>query len=129
MWRSIPFLLIALPALAGDPKPTRISWRFENVVEGFDHTHQMMIAADGATLASSESGPETVPGSMIVAVPKGTQTLQIVSMALYGDVWEEHTVDNDYSVDCVWELDVSGRHPKKVDLVCDIDDGAKARVR
>jgi hypothetical protein len=129
MWfRSLPLLVIALPAFAGAPKATRISWRFENVVDGYDHNHQMVITADGATVATSEPTPETVPGAMSVPLAGG-QTLRIVSMAAYEGAWEEHTVDNDYSVDCVWEFVLKARPPKKIDLVCDIDEGSKAKVR
>jgi hypothetical protein len=129
MWgRCLPLLLIALPAFAGEPKPTKVSWRFANVVEGFDHNHQMVITADGAELATSEPGPETAPGSMTVRFPANAE-VRVVSVAEYEGVWEEHTMENDYSVDCVWEFTVKARPPKKVDLLCDIDDEASAKVR
>ena len=129
MWRSLPLLLIALPALAGGSKPTKLSWRFENVVEGFDHNHQMVVTVDGDQVASSDEGPETVPGTMTVQLPTGAESLRIVSMAQYEGEWEEHTIDNDYSVDCVWELELKNRPPKKIDMVCDIDEGPKHKMK
>jgi len=130
MWRgALPLLLVALPALAGGPKPTRIRWSFENIVEGYDHLHKMVIAGDGATLATSEPTNESVPGSLELMLPAGAQTLRIVSMAQWEGNWDEHTIANDYSVDCLWELDVSDRPPKKIDLVCDIEEGATVRMR
>jgi hypothetical protein len=130
MWgRSLLLLVFAVPALAGSPKPTRITWRFENIVEGYDHIHQMVVEADGVEVATSEEMNESTPGSMSVTLPEGASTLRIVSMAMYEGFWEEHTIDNDYAVDCLWEIDLGARPPKKIDLVCDIDEGARKKVR
>jgi hypothetical protein len=130
MWRrSLLLLLVAVPALAGSPKPTRIRWSFDNIVEGYDHVHKMEITADGAPLVTSEPMNESVPGSLVVMIPPGTQNLNIVSYAMWEGTWDAHTIANDYSVDCVWELDVSRRLPKKIDLLCDIDEGASHRMK
>lgn len=130
MWgRSLLLFLLATPALAGAPKPTRFSWSFENIVEGYDHVHQILITVDGMEVAASDPGNESVPGSLSVQLPEGAQTVRVVSLAQYEGLWEEHTIENDYAVDCVWEFDVDRRPPKKVDLVCDIDVGPRMRVR
>ncbi len=130
MWRlSLLLLVVADTALAGEPKPTRISWSFANIVEGYDHLHQMVIEADGAEIAKSEPAVESVPGTLSVMLPEGATSLRIVSVAMYEGVWYEHTIDNDFSVDCLWDLALNARPPKKIAVVCDIDNGPSHKMR
>lgn len=126
---ALSLLALSLPAVAKDPKPTAISWRFEHVVEGYDHLNKLMVAADGREIGQSDAVRETETGRMQVTLPAGTRSLQITNYAQYEGTWEEHTVANEYSVDCVWLLPLNGKRPKKIDLVCDIDAGPTQKVR
>ena len=56
--------------------------------------------------------------------------MRIVNYALYEGNWEEHTVENNYSYDCVYELNQNFKKRKyTVDLVFDLDNGVEAKVK
>jgi hypothetical protein len=53
-----------------------------------------------------------------------THFLAIVNMAEYEGQWEEHTMGNDYSIDCLWEGEHAfSKKKEKMFLLFDIDNG------
>ena len=58
-----------------------------------------------------------------VEVPVGYHELRIVNWALCEGTWEEHTIENEYSIDATYE---EGHTFKKLYLAFDIDNGTFA---
>lgn len=104
-----------------------VQWSFANIQDGYDHDNRMDVYVDGAKLAESEVAAQSAGGRLVVTVPPGEHEVRVVSMALYEGNWEEHTVANDYSIDCEWSDTVSGGEKEKVRLVFDIDSGTLVR--
>lgn len=113
------------PAFAGD---LVVSWSFKNIQEGYDHEARMDVFVDGSKVAESPSALQSAGGKMKVSLPRGDHDVRLVAMALYEGTWEEHTIDNEYSIDCEWSGSVNGNKKKtKVGLVFDIDEGTKVQ--
>lgn len=111
-------LLVSAPAVAA---PIKVDWRFLHVVDGFAHDNRLDVYVDGNKVLQSSVKPETKRNTLKLDLKPGPHELRFVNMALYEGTWEEHTVANDYSVDCTWDVSVTSTHPKAIHLVCDID--------
>ena len=64
---------------------------------------------------------ESVKNKLVVAVDKGKHQVRIVNYAEYEGNWEEHSVENGYSVDAIYEDSiVFKKKARKVSLTFDI---------
>ena len=100
-----------------------VTYVYQNIEEGYDHTHQLHIFADGQEVGKSVQGPESKKATATVTVPDGAFDLRIVDHALYEGNWEEHTVANNYSIDAVVEMRMKKAKKHKLKVVFDIDSG------
>lgn len=118
--RSLLFLslLLSAPAVAA---PIKVGWRFANVQKGYAHENRIDVYVDGNKVLQSTVKPENKPNKLKLDLKPGSHEVRFVNLALYEGTWEEHTIENDYSVDCIWVVDVPSAHPKAINLVCDID--------
>jgi hypothetical protein len=97
-----------------------VSWSYVGIVEGYDHDHRVDVFVEGRKVAESRVAPESEPGKLKVALPDGGCHVRIVDNALYEGEWQEHTVENDYSLDALWEGDLPAKKKHKIRLVFDI---------
>lgn len=120
------FLLTTAAAWAQSTTPLTLSFKFVNVVEGYDHDCKTQVFVDGELLATSRVVKETQGATMVVNVPKGRHRIRVVNWALYEGTWEEHTVANNYSFDAIFEdqYNFSGKKAKLY-LIFDVDNGTK----
>lgn len=106
-----------------------VSHKFVNVVAGYDHQTKTIVYVDGNQVAETSVKLETQQNSVSAVVPCGKHHVRIVNYAYYeleGDpIWEEHTTANDYSIDCLWEGEVTIKKKTKINLLFDIDCGTK----
>ena len=124
------FLVLGLLLLAAcGPKKTVVSWSFKGIEEGYDHDNRTVVYVDGTMLGKSSIKPESQPNSMKVAMPPGNHAYRIVNLAFYRGEWEEHLIDNEYSVDCEWESSYEEVPPSVVELTFDLDSGTTAEIR
>lgn len=114
------FLLLAFAGFSQTAKLT-VNYKFEGIEPGYDHDSKTQVYIDGEFIGESGVSPESKGGSFTVNVPAGQHTLRVVNLALYEGVWEEHTVENNYSVDCVYETYRTFKKPEKLYLVFDLD--------
>lgn len=82
---------------------------------------------DENLLGESREVKESAGGSFSVSVPYGDQTLHIINLANYEGEWEDHTIDNNYSIDCAWDgTHTFGKKANKLFLLFDLDAGMVA---
>ncbi|MEZ4829021.1 MAG: hypothetical protein R3C61_22450 [Bacteroidia bacterium] len=98
-----------------------VNFKFMNVEPGYDHNTKCIVFVDGEELGASSEALQTKGNSFSVSVPKGTHELRVVNMAEYQGTWEEHTIDNNYSVDCVFTETHTFKKNEKLFLVFDLD--------
>jgi hypothetical protein len=98
--------------------------KFINVVEGFDHQNKSRIwiddNLDGAVWTTT--GLESKTQTATISVPRGKHTVHLLNFAQYEGTWEEHTVENNYSLDVVVNEDYNFKKKShKLSLTTDID--------
>ena len=121
------FVLVTSLAIQAQTKLT-INFKFLNIVEGYDHTSRTQVFVDGELLATSEEFLESKGGKMKVVIPKGKHDVLVMNQALYEGEWENHTIENNYSIDCLYEEAGMKRGKKAtLTLIFDIDSGTEVK--
>jgi hypothetical protein len=129
--KSIAALLLVLVFSTGfapvKGKQGSLTFNFSviNIVEGYDHESKLVVYEDGKVIGESPVQKESIPNSVTVKLSKGTHTVRAVLTSKYEGKWEEHLIDNEYSIDCLFEDEVVIEKKKTttITLVFDIDSG------
>jgi len=120
-------LFATLPSLAA-AGPVKASVRYLHIEEGYDHLNRLDVLVDGQVVASSAERPQSKKNKVRFELPEGAQTVQLVNYALYEGQWEIHSILNNYSIDCLWELPAADARARgKLDLLCDLDRGPRLK--
>lgn len=102
--------------------PLVITWKFTNVIEGYDHENRMQVYVDGKLVGTSQTGPQSKQMTYTVNVPAGSHDVAIENYAYYDGRWELHSRENDYSIDAFYMTKMSFKKKKKtVSMVFDIN--------
>lgn len=100
----------------------KVTFKFINIVEGYDHDCKTQVLIDGESVGESAVTKESKGSSFEVQVPLGKHDIRVVNWAQYEGEWEEHTVANEYSIDCTWEeTGHSFKKDSKLFFIYDID--------
>lgn len=121
----LAFALVA-PGLAA-AGPMKASVQYLNIKEGYDHLNRMEVYVDGQLVATTPDKLESKKNKVKFTLPAGAQNVRLLNYAFYEGKWEEHTYANNYSFDCVWETPVTQIEGNRIDLICDIDSGARLK--
>jgi hypothetical protein len=115
-------ILLAGIFVAAQTVPLQVIFKFKNIVEGYDHNCKAEVFIDGESVGVSAEVKESKGTVFTVDVPAGTHAIKVVNYAEYEGNWEEHSIENNYSIDCTYE-EQSHRFKKKNKLymVYDID--------
>ena len=87
----------------GQMSTLTVTFKFAGITEGYDHMCKSQVWMNGELLGESSEVKESAGGSFSVDIPYGEHTIEVINLAEYEGEWEEHTIDNDYSIDCLWE--------------------------
>lgn len=126
------FAVIAVNVVfAVPPKKGKLTvkWSFTGIEVGYDHENKTIVFIDGKEAGVSTVTKQSVPNSIIVDIENGTHEIKIVNYAFYQGVWEEHTIDNNYSIDCVYSTTLKVKKKATIALLFDIDKGTTATVK
>lgn len=123
----IPALLVVLAAQGFAQCTLSVKWSFKGVEEGYDHKNKCVVFVDGEEVGQSTVTVETVPNSMKVTIPSGEHTVRVINYALYEGQWEAHTIENNYSQDCLAEKTANFGKKSKLAMVFDIDNGVSVK--
>jgi hypothetical protein len=119
---SLLFFLMVSSFLMGQTTALTTTFTFAGIEEGYDHLCKTQVWVDGTMLGESEEVLESEGASFTVNVPYGDHTVRIINLAQYEGAWEEHTVENNYSIDCSFEeLHTFDKKAAKLFLLFDID--------
>jgi hypothetical protein len=107
----------------------KIDYKFLNIEEGYDHLNKIVVSVDGEEVGASKEQVQSKPGKFTVKIPKGKHEITVMFMAYYEGVWEEHTIENDYSYDCFVEISEDFKRSTKLSIVVDLDSGVTYEVK
>lgn len=97
-----------------------INTRYAGIVDGYDHKSKTMVYVDGNLVSETSEQVQSKPNSCSVSIPRGKHVIRIVNMAYYQDKWEEHTIENEYSLDALYEGGIKLKKKLTINLVFDI---------
>lgn len=98
-----------------------VHYTFKGIVEGYDHKCVTKIFVDNNLVAQSSEKLQSESNTVFCNISKGKHSVRIVNYAFHEGVWEEHTIANTYSLDCIYEFKKKFKQDVFVTLVFDID--------
>ena len=105
-----------------------VNLSFENIVEGYDHLTKTEVYIDGTLCGTSTLRNESIPNTVICTTSKGTHAVKVINYAYVDDIWEEHTIENSYSIDCKYEASMNlKKKNNKLNIIFDIDKGTRLK--
>jgi hypothetical protein len=105
-------------------KKLTIKFVYNGVVEGYDHDNKMVATIDDDATYESEVKPTSKNNKLVISLPKGKHTIHLTNYAFYEGNWEERTLDNNYTFDCIFEKEINLKKSMTLDLVFDLDERA-----
>lgn len=88
---------------AGNVKIT-FKYKCTNIVEGYDHLSRLKVYVDGKIAGTSSEKLESQENTITVELSKGEHSIRAILESQYEGAWEEHTIANTYSIDCLYEI-------------------------
>jgi len=108
----------------GQMSTLTVTFKFAAITEGYDHICKSQVWMNGELLGESKEVQESAGGSFTVDIPYGEHTIRVINLANYEGDWEEHTIENNYSIDCEWRGSyVYNKKKNKLFLLHDLDSG------
>lgn len=109
-------------AASGQMSTLMVTFKFVGITEGYDHICKSQVWMDDQLLGESSEVKESAGSTFSVKVPYGEHTVRVINLAQYEGEWEEHTIDNNYSIDCLWEgSHTFGKKANKLFMLHDLD--------
>ncbi len=102
-----------------------IEWRFLNVEDGYDHINKMKIYIDGEYHGETDECNQLDWCTYEFPLSKGNHNIKLLNMSLFEGVWEEHLIENNYSVDAVLEKSVKMKKKAKLKMEIDLDNSGE----
>jgi hypothetical protein len=98
-----------------------VKFAFKGIEEGYDHLCKTQVWVDGQMVGESAEVKESVGATFTVKVPTGSHHVRVINLAYYEGSWEEHTVENNYSIDCFYNDTYTLKASNKLFMLHDID--------
>ena len=121
----LAFLAFAVQLTFAQTTKLTVNVKFVGIEDGYDHQTRTAVFIDGNEVGVSPETQQSKTGGFTVDVPQGNHQLRVINYALYQGNWEEHTLVNDYSIDCLYESTRQFKKPEKLYLLFDIDSGTE----
>ncbi len=102
-----------------------VKYSFKGIEEGYDHDTRTELYIDDELAATSTVKKESKPNSVTAVITKGKHNIRIVNQALYEGTWEDHTIANNYSIDCLYEAEINVKKTLTIQLLFDLDSETK----
>jgi hypothetical protein len=113
--------MFTLSALAQKQGTITVNTSYKGIIEGYDHINKTDVYVDGKLVGSTSGQVQSKPNSCKISVERGRHDIRIVNMAYYEGTWEEHTKENEYSLDALYEGEINLKKKMSINLVFDIE--------
>ena len=98
-------------------------YTFIHASEGKTINTRLKVYVDGVSKAVSLEKMETEANAVTIEIPAGVHKLRAVIETQYEEGWEEHTIANEYSIDCVYLSEMEFNNHVRVELLFDLEKG------
>lgn len=123
---AIAFSMVLLNvAQAQKTKQITVSFKYKFIHEGEgkDINTRLKVYVDDAVKGVSLAKIESEENHVTIEIPTGKHKLRAVIESEFEGVWEEHTVANEYSIDCVYIHEEDFIKNTRVELIFDLEKG------
>lgn len=127
--KNIVLLLVMLAGLqtvnAYGTKLITITFKYKFIHEGEgkDINTRLKIYVDDVVKGVSLAKVEAEENHVTVEIPSGNHKIRAVIESEFEGVWEEHTVVNEYSIDCVYLTEMNFTKHVRIELIFDLEKG------
>ena len=97
-----------------------VNAKYTGTLDGYDHINKTLVFVDGNLVGETSEQVQSKPNSCSVSVARGKHDIRIVNMANYEGEWEEHTIENEYSLDAFYEGEINLKKKLTINLEFDI---------
>lgn len=101
---SMALIIHAGVSFAGSNVKITFKYKCTNIVQGYDHLSRLKVYVDDKIAGTSSEKLESQENTVTVEVTKGKHSIRAVLESQYEGTWEEHTIANTYSIDCLYEI-------------------------
>ncbi|MBC8045362.1 MAG: hypothetical protein H7Y00_01060 [Fimbriimonadaceae bacterium] len=105
----------------------KVSFAFKGIEDGYDHTNYCAVFIDGVKVGESSKQVESKKNSFKVKTTQGEHDVKIINYTEYQGNWEEHTIENTYSIDCMYAETMKLKKKNKIGLLFDLDSGIEVK--
>ena len=95
----ILFVLTGTFAVTQKPAKLKVTYKFENIVEGYDHQTKTEVYVDNKLVSTSSEHKQSTPTTINVKTTRGMHNVKVVNYAYYNGQWEERSIANGYSTE------------------------------
>lgn len=100
----------------------KFNFYFANSNEGYIKKSKLVVKSDGVKIGESTIKDQDKYNSVEVSIPKGYHKITAVAYAQNDGIWEERTLANNYSLDCIYEKSQNWNTGYIIDLRFDLKD-------
>ncbi len=115
-------ILIANFVAAQEKVNLKFNFYFANSNEGSIRKTKLVVKSDGVKIGESTVKDQDKYNSVEVNIPKGYHRITAVACAQNDGIWEERTLANNYSLDCIYEKSQNWNAGYIIDLRFDLKD-------
>ena len=114
-----------LKAAVSNAKQITITFKYQFIHEGEgkDINTRLKVYVDDVVKGVSLAKVESDANAVTIEIPSGNHKIRAVIESEFEGVWEEHTIANEYSIDCIYLVEMDFTKHVRVDLVFDIEKG------
>lgn len=98
-----------------------INYSFSHIEVGYDHLTKCKVFIDGDLFFESKEHKQSEAQSFDLKIPKGNHKIRIVILSQYEGVWEEHSIDNNYSTNAMFTDEIILKKKSTIHLEFDLD--------
>jgi hypothetical protein len=98
-------------------------YKFIHEGEGKDINTRLKIYVDDAVKGVSLAKTEAQENHVTIEIPTGNHKIRAVIESQFEGGWEEHTIANEYSIDCIYIHEENFTKNTRVEIIFDLEKG------
>lgn len=118
--QSIVLILLCNVALAQEKITLKFNFVFTNSNPEYIKKTKLVVKVDGVKIAESSVRNQDINNSLEVKINNGYSTITATAYALSNDGWEERTLSNNYSMDCIYKKTQNWLFDNIIDIKFDL---------
>ncbi len=118
---TLAFFISIFNTYAASDVTLTINYSTVGTKSGFDHISKLIVFVDGINKGESNEQKQTIPNSVTIKIPYGSHSIKAVFYAKQGNYWEERTLKNNYSFDCIYNKTLNFNKNTTIDLTFDFN--------